>query len=137
MKLHRFTTNGMEDHERWATYERYEQQLNDIQERYNRRNNPLVGIPAGLLTAVHIVLSEKDAEEADEFMEQVILGDSLEPDHPISQLRAYVRKQTSMIPRPSNLPTKAGAGLIKAWNLVRKGEKVAKFTAPTTTPEPL
>jgi hypothetical protein len=134
-ELRRFTTNGLEEHEKWRTYEDYGTQLNELQERYNRRLS--VRVPGGLLIAVHIVLSKIDSEAADEFMDLVVLGDDLEPDHPVSQFRNSVRKHMDMAVRPTNLPTRFGAGLIKAWNLFRKEERVAKFMLPSTTPEPI
>jgi hypothetical protein len=70
-------------------------------------------------------------------MDLVLHGDDLDVTHPVTQFRTYVRKVNAMEKRPYNLPVKFGAGLIKAWNLVRQGETVAKFMIPSTTPEPV
>jgi hypothetical protein len=136
LKDGRFTTNGLQDHERWGTYETHGGRLAELQEQYNKRL-PLKGVPAPLLTAAHFVLRQKDADEADSFMEELVLGDDLEADHPLTQLRQIIRKFAVMDKKPSNLPTKLGAGIVKAWNLVRKNEKVSKFTLPSTTPQPV
>src|SRR4029077_11616569 len=134
--VRRFTTSGLEEHEKWRTYEDYGTQLNELQDRYNKRLP--IRVPSGLLIAAHIVLSKIDPEAADEFMDLVILGDDLETDHPVSQFRNSVRKHMDMAVRPANLPTRFGAGLLKAWNLYRKDERVAKFgTLPSSTPEPI
>jgi hypothetical protein len=131
----RFTTHSLEDHERWQTYLAHGPKLEALQEQYNKRL-PLRGVQPGLLCAVHYVLSLKDAEAADEFMELIVHGDELEPDHPVAQFRSLVRKINGMDKLPYNLPVKYGATLIKTWNLFRKGEKVkGKFNIPSITPE--
>jgi hypothetical protein len=136
LKHRRFSTSGLEDHERWPIYDDNKVRLGALQDLYNKAL-PLKGVPSGLLSAVHFVLAGKDEPEADEFMELVILGDDLEVDHPIAQFRAYVRRMQVADKKPANLPVRYGSGLMKAWNLVRNKEKVAKFTIPAVTPEPI
>jgi len=134
-KFNRFTTHGMEDHERWHTYQDYPE-LTQVGDNYSGKL-PFKGVPPGLLTAVHVILHKKDADAAAEFMEAIMQGDGLEANHPISLYRAYVRKQITLDVKPTNLVGKFGSGLIEAWNRYRNNERLNKLRIPAIVPDPI
>jgi hypothetical protein len=133
----RFTNSALLEHQRWDTYQRHGEAIKELVEaRYKK--NPPIAVPKGLLAAVHFVLGQIDEGPADEFMETVLIGDDLEADHPVAQFRAIVKKIMVMDQKPTGLPTRYGAGLLKAWNLVRRNERVARWTTlPNSTPAPV
>jgi hypothetical protein len=129
-----FSTKGTLEHEKWETYVKYEASLNELSAIYNRKDL-IRGVPPSLLSAVHIVLREKDVAAADEFMELLVTGDDLQSDHPITQFRHLVRKHTSAEKPLPNLYTRIGATILKVWLLYRADERVSKLTLAATTPE--
>jgi hypothetical protein len=135
-KVNRFTTHGMEDHERWATYQDHPELIQIAGDNYSGKL-PFKGVPPGLLAAVHVILHKKDPAAAAEFMELIMQGDDLEENHPVTLYRAYVRKQIMLDVKPSNLPGKFGAGLIEAWNRFRNNERINRLRIPAITPEPI
>lgn len=78
--------------------------------------------PLGLLIAAHYLCACRDEKKADRFFEQLLTGANLAPDEP-----AYILRQRLI----DNLNSKAklspwyiAALLLKAWNKVRKNERL-------------
>lgn len=135
VKYKRFTTHQMEDFERWETFQKHPE-LETYAENYSKRL-PLRGVPAGLLTAMQVILSGISSDVASEFLELIVQGDDLETDHPVTQFRHYVKKQESLDVRPTNQTSRYGYGLLHSWNLYRKDERVSKWRCPALAPEPV
>jgi hypothetical protein len=135
MKFKYFTTHGLEEHERWNTYES-NPELDQMQALYSR-SLPLKGVPPALLLAAHIVLAKISSTDAADFMELVVEGNGLDEDDPAQAFRKYVKKIYDLDRKPSGYQTKIGNALITAWNLYRKGKRTAKLRIPSVCPDPV
>lgn len=79
-------------------------------------------VPGSILSAMHYVLSELDADDAEFFFERLRTGTHLDENSPIYKLRKrYEAEATAKRRMPKQ---EVCALLIKAWNLFRRGETV-------------
>lgn len=138
-KNHRFANRGLEDDDRWRAYQDYQAEIDHLKGRYQKRHlRALKYVTPGLLLAVHVVLHQKDADIAMDYMESMTgQQDDLDEGHPAIAFREYVRKNALLDDRPSDYQARIGSGLLESWNRFRKGEPVLKFKTPGITPEPI
>ncbi|WP_336214460.1 hypothetical protein [Nonomuraea sp. LPB2021202275-12-8] len=83
-----------------------------------------ISAPGSIVSLAHWLLHQKEAEQADWFMERLVDGVMLEEDHPVRRLRIRLDKENRIS------ETEALALIISAWNAFRAGEKRKKLQLP-------
>jgi hypothetical protein len=103
---------------------------------YAREKLPLK-ISAAVVAVVHILLKEKNAEAADQYMHGVLIGEQLSVGDPRYAVRQWIIKrplgETGWAAR--DFSQRAANVLIHGWNQWRAGEKLTVIKPVRETPE--
>lgn len=87
-----------------------------------RRVRKELGASEPAMVYAHMLLSELEEKECEEFFERLIQGDALQEGDPLLVLRRYLLNARTKRPRPRS--TMQLAVTFKAWNARRTGEAV-------------
>jgi hypothetical protein len=89
---------------------------------------------ASMLGACHFIINRQNKELAEEFMRALVDGLELKAGDPAHTVRQWIiRNRTS---NTSNRFTQfCGHLILRAWNMWRRGEKVANIKSPETRPD--
>jgi hypothetical protein len=121
--------------EKMATIEHYPDLVAFVA-AYSREKLPLK-ISAAVVSVVHILLKEKDAKAADEYMHGVVMGEQLSVGDPRYAVRTWIIKrplgETGWTAR--DFSQRAANVLIHGWNQWRAGEKLTVIKPVRETPE--
>jgi hypothetical protein len=99
---------------------------------YKGRNG--LRITGGLFAAAHYLFAQKSAEDASQFMRDVLTGEVLDNKNSAWRFREWVDKMK--VRRTVKTINDAGLVLIDAWNRFRAREQMAgKLRVPLTSPE--
>jgi hypothetical protein len=134
LKYNRWTTLGIEIHDRWKVIDDYTE-LEDIIPLYAPRLDLLSGINRGVMIAAHALFGRKNEEQSAEFSELLISETQLPDGHPVKAFHQWWASQLKRDPAPRDLTAKTGNGLIRTWNAYRNQEQLDKLRPPTTAPE--
>lgn len=89
-----------------------------------------------MLGACHFILARQNKDAAEEFMRSLVDGLELKAGDPQYTVRQWIIKNRTGEPS-SRFSQYAGHLILRAWNLWRRGEKIANVKAPETKPDTL
>lgn len=91
-----------------------------------RRIHQALGFSCGLMTALYMAFSEKDQEDADFFVEQLVTQANLDVSDPAYALVRWARNARQDTRRPSQVVV--AAVTVKAWNAFREHRVIRSLT---------
>ncbi len=84
-----------------------------------------VMLSPGLAGVLRYLMDKKDSKQATEFWEALMTGENLKRGDTIYMLRERLIRERQQKPRPLNEQT--ADIIVRAWNAIRKGEKITKL----------
>jgi hypothetical protein len=131
LKTKTFRTALCVEDERVDVYHEHEG-LRAYAKLYRGKNR--LRLNGGLLTCCHYFFATKNQAQADEFMAAILEGEIVSSEEPSWRYREWIDRKVG-VKRTTKTTNIAGQTLVKAWNILRAGEKCDGPLRPPSIPQ--